>query len=291
MSKPKARFTEDTSAEVVIGQNAASDPRLQEIMAVLTRHLHAAVKEIEPTQEEWMTAIQFLTATGHTCDDWRQEFILLSDVLGVSMLVDAINARRPVGATENTVLGPFHVGGAPEYRMGTNICLDAKGEDMVVAGRITDTEGTPLGGVKIDVWQTNDEGFYDVQQKGLQPDFNLRGVFRTGADGRYWFKGVRPKNYAIPDDGPVGQMLAALGRHPWRPAHLHFILSKDGYDTVTTHIFDPDDDYIDSDAVFGVKDSLIAEFQQVTDAGKLAKMGFAGPHYWHVDFDFVVARA
>ena len=188
MSKPKARFTEDISAEVVIGQNTASDPRLQEIMAVLTRHLHAAVKEIEPTREEWMAAIQFLTATGHKCDDWRQEFILLSDVLGVSMLVDAINARRPVGASENTVLGPFHLGGAPEYPMGANICLDAKGEDMVVAGSIIDTGGNVLEGVKIDVWQANDEGFYDVQQKGLQPDFNLRGVFRTNEKGEYWFR-------------------------------------------------------------------------------------------------------
>lgn len=284
---PKAYFTEANSAEVVTGQNInAPDARLKEVMDALTRHLHAAIKEIEPTQEEWFKAIMFLTETGHKCDDWRQEFILLSDVLGVSMLVDAINSRRPQGASENTVLGPFHIGDAPEYPMGSNICLDAKGEDMVVRGRVLDTEGNPLSGVKIDVWQANDEGFYDVQQKGVQPEFNLRGVFRTEEDGSYWFKAVRPKHYAIPDDGPVGALLSGLGRHPWRPAHLHYILSKDGYDEVTTHIFDPDDPYLDNDAVFGVKESLIATFNWAEDGKKL---GFDGG-YWDVAFDFVLAR-
>lgn len=287
---PKARFTEENSAEIVVSQNAgAKDARLKQVMDSITRHLHAVVKETEPSQEEWMQAIQFLTATGRKCDDWRQEYILLSDVLGVSMLVDAVNSRRPAGASENTVLGPFHIGGMPEYEMGANICLDAKGEDMVVAGRILDTEGNSLSGVKIDVWQANDEGFYDVQQKDIQPEFNLRGVFRTGQDGAYWFKGVRPKHYSIPADGPVGELLEALGRHPWRPAHLHFIVSKDGYDDVTTHIFDPDDPYIDSDAVFGVKESLIADFVRVDDPAKVSEMGFAGPHFWRVDFNFVLA--
>ncbi len=258
-------------------------------MEVVTRKLHEAVKEIEPTQDEWFAAIQFLTATGHMCNDWRQEFILLSDVLGVSMLVDAINSRRPSGASENTVLGPFHVGGAPEYEMGANICLDQKGEDMVVRGRILDTEGNPVEGARIDVWQANDEGFYDVQQKGFQPDFNLRGVFTTGPDGAYWFKAVKPKFYPIPDDGPVGKLLGQLGRHPYRPAHLHYIITADGYDPLTTHIFDPDDPYINSDAVFGVKESLLAEFRKVDDPARVAEMGFDGP-YWDVTFDFVLAR-
>lgn len=289
-SPPRAYFTEADSEIVVTAQNAnAKNARLAEVMNTITRHLHAAVKEIEPTQDEWMTAIQYLTATGHKCDDWRQEFILLSDVLGVSMLVDAINSRRPAGASENTVLGPFHVGGAPDYAMGANICLDSKGEDMVVRGRVLDVGGKPLEGVKIDVWQANDEGFYDVQQKGIQPDFNLRGVFRTGADGRYWFRAVRPKFYPIPDDGPVGQLLDGLGRHPFRPAHLHYILTKDGYDDVTTHIFDPDDPYINNDAVFGVKESLLADFAKVEDPEKLAEMEFEGPHFWDVEFDFVLA--
>ena len=287
---PKAYFTEEDSADVVTSQNVnAEDARLREVMNAITRHLHAAIKEIEPTQDEWMKAIMFLTETGHKCDDWRQEFILLSDVLGVSMLVDAINSRRPAGASENTVLGPFHIGGTPEYPMGTNICLDGKGEDMVVRGRVLDVEGNPLEGVKIDVWQANDEGFYDVQQKGIQPDFNLRGVFRTGSDGSYWFKAVRPKHYSIPTDGPVGKLLDDLGRHPYRPAHLHYIISKDGYDEVTTHIFDPDDIYIDNDAVFGVKESLIAEFEKVEDPAKIAEMEFQGSHYWDVEFDFVLA--
>ncbi|MEM7461567.1 MAG: intradiol ring-cleavage dioxygenase [Pseudomonadota bacterium] len=282
-------FTEENSAEVVAGRNAnAKDERIKQVMEIVTRHLHAAIKEIEPTQEEWMEGIQFLTKTGHKCDDWRQEFILLSDVLGVSMLVDAINSRRPKGASENTVLGPFHVGDAPEYEMGTDICLDQKGEPMVVRGRITDIDGNPVEGAKIDVWQANDEGFYDVQQKGIQPDFNLRGVFHTGADGTYWFRAVRPKHYSIPDDGPVGELLYALGRHPYRPAHLHFIVSKDGYDEVTTHIFDPDDPYIHSDSVFGVKESLIAEFKPVDQPDKIREMGYNGK-YWDVEFDFVLA--
>ena len=255
----KGYFTEENSAEVVSGRNRnASDERLKRAMEVIVRKLHEAVKEIEPTQDEWMRAIRFLTDTGHKCDDWRQEFILLSDVLGVSMLVDAINSRRPTGASENTVLGPFHVDGSPEYEMGANICLDGKGEDMVVRGRILDTGGEPVEGAKIDVWQANDEGFYDVQQKGLQPDFNLRGVFRTGPDGDYWFRATRPRHYPIPADGPVGELLGLLGRHPYRPAHLHFIVEAEGYDRLTTHIFDPDDPYLDSDAVFGVKESLIA---------------------------------
>lgn len=258
-------FTEDNSAETVIAAMAAdADPRLRRVMEVLIRKAHEAVKEIEPTREEWMAAIRFLTETGHKCDDWRQEFILLSDTMGVSMLVDAINSRRPSGATENTVLGPFHVAGAPELEMGANICLDGKGEPMHAHGVVRDTDGNPLEGVRIDVWQANDEGFYDVQQKGVQPDFNLRGVFRTGADGRYRFRAAKPKFYPIPTDGPVGDLLVRLGRHAFRPAHFHYLLEKDGFDTLTTHIFDPDDPYIASDAVFGVKESLMAEFRVVS---------------------------
>ena len=282
-------FTEENSAEVVISRNAkAKDARLAEVMAVIIRHLHAAVKEIEPTEAEWFEAIKFLTATGHMCNDWRQEFILLSDTLGVSMLVDAINNRKPSGASESTVLGPFHVADAPELPMGADICLDQKGEPMLVRGVIRSVDGTPLAGAKFDVWQANDEGFYDVQQKGLQPDFNLRGVFRTGADGRYWFRGVKPKFYPIPDDGPVGKMLAALGRHPYRPAHLHYILEAAGHDRLVTHIFDPDDPYIRSDAVFGVKESLLATFRRVEDPAAIAEAGFAGP-FVLVEHDFVLA--
>ena len=278
-------FTEENSAEVVTGRIAdTTDPRFKEIMTVLIHHLHAAVKEIEPTQEEWFQAIQFLTATGHMCDDWRQEFILLSDVLGVSMLVDAINNRKPSGASESTVLGPFHVANAPELELGSNICLDQKGEPMLVKGRVLDTDGAPIANAKVDVWQANDEGFYDVQQKGHQPDFNLRGVFRTDDQGRYWFNAVRPKFYPIPDDGPVGKMLARMGRHPFRPAHLHYIIEADGFETLTTHTFDPDDPYIHSDAVFGVKESLIAQYKDTTPDSSYQKQ-------WEVEFDFVLARS
>jgi protocatechuate 3,4-dioxygenase beta subunit len=286
----KGFFTEENSVDVVTGRNVnAKNERLKQVMEVLNRKLHEAVKEIEPTQDEWMQAILFLTRTGHMCNDWRQEFILLSDVTGVSMLVDAINNRKPSGASESTVLGPFHVADAPELPMGANICLDQKGEDMAISGRILDTAGKPIAGAVLDVWQANDEGFYDVQQKGIQPDFNLRGVFRTGADGRYWFRAVKPKFYPIPDDGPVGQLLGALGRHPYRPAHLHFIIKADGFDTLVTHIFDPDDPYINSDAVFGVKESLLAEFKRVDDPARAKELGFDG-WFWEVDYDFVLSR-
>jgi hydroxyquinol 1,2-dioxygenase len=283
-------FTEANSADAVVARNRnARDPRLAEVMEVITRKLHEAVKEIEPTQEEWFRAIMFLTQTGQMCNEWRQEYILLSDVLGVSMLVDAINNRKPSGASESTVLGPFHVADAPELPMGSNICLDQKGEPMFVHGRILDTAGQPIAGAKIDVWQANDEGFYDVQQKGIQPDFNLRGVFRTGPDGRYWFRGVKPKFYPIPDDGPVGKLLGALGRHPYRPAHLHYIVEAAGFDSLTTHIFDPDDPYIGSDAVFGVKESLLAVFRKVDDANAARRAEVAAPFY-DVEFDFVLSR-
>ncbi len=284
-------FTESTSAAVVAARNAnATDARLRDVMEVITRKLHEAVKEIEPTEEEWFKAIMFLTQTGQMCTDWRQEYILLSDVLGVSMLVDAINNRKPTGASESTVLGPFHVADAPELPMGANICLDQKGAPMRVRGRIVDTNGTPIAGAKIDVWQANDEGFYDVQQKGIQPDFNLRGVFRTGADGSYWFRGVKPSFYPIPDDGPVGKLLAALGRHPYRPAHLHYIIEAPGFDRLVTHVFDPDDPYIASDAVFGVKASLMATFTPVDDPAQAAALGFEGMFY-DLEYDFVLAPA
>jgi catechol 1,2-dioxygenase len=245
-------------------------------MEVVTRHLHEVIKGIEPTQDEWMAAIGFLTATDHACTDWRQEFILLSDVLGVSMLVDAINNRRPSGGSESTVLRPFLVEDAPALPMGANICLDGKGQLMRVHGRILDVQGNPVAGARIDVWQANDEGFYDVQQKGLQPDFNLRGAFRTGEDGRYWFHSVKPRFYPIPDDGPVGQLLGALGRHPFRPAHLHYMIEAPGFDRLVTHVFDPDDPYIASDAVFGVKESLLAEIKPVADPALMAEAGFNG---------------
>lgn len=284
-------FSEATSVEVVTGRNKnAESARIKFAMEVITRKLHEAVKEIEPTHDEWLSAILFLTETGHLSDQWRQEFILLSDVLGVSMLVDAINNRKPSGATESTVLGPFYVKSAPALDMGTDICLDQKGAPMLVRGRVVDTAGKPIGDATLDVWQANDEGFYDVQQRGLQPDFNLRGVFRTKADGRYWFKAVRPKFYPIPNDGTVGRLLSLLGRHPYRPAHLHYIIKAEGFAALTTHIFDPDDPYINSDAVFGVKESLMVRFDRVSDRARMEEFGFREA-FWDVEYDFVMATA
>jgi len=281
-------FTEATSAETVIARMAAADnPRLAEVMRSVITHLHAVVKEVEPTYEEWMAAIQFLTATGQMCDDKRQEYILLSDVLGVSMLVDAINTRRPTGATENTVLGPFHVDGAPELARGDTISQDGKGEPLVVFGRVVDLDDRPVQGAAIDTWQTSHDGFYDVQQPGVQPENNLRGIFHTGADGRFSYRTIKPIYYGIPDDGPVGQMLNGLGRGNVRPAHLHYIVTAPGYEAVTTHIFVHDDPYLASDPVFGVKESLIHEFVHHDDAARAAEYGVANP-FWTVETDFVL---
>jgi hydroxyquinol 1,2-dioxygenase len=282
-------FEEETSVEVVNARMGEDiDPRLREVMGALVKHLHAFVKDVEPTHEEWLKGIEFLTAVGHMCNDWRQEYILLSDVLGVSMLVDAINHRRPSGATENTILGPFYVPQAPRYPHGTNICLDGKGEPMIVRGRVLDIDGNPVAGALVDVWQTNDDGFYDVQQKGEQPDWNLRGVFTADNTGEYWFRSSKPRYYPIPDDGPVGKLLGHLGRHPNRAAHIHFIVSAEGYDPVITHIFSPDCKFLAEDSVFGVKNSLIAKFDLIEDPEEIAKSSFDRP-YWSVNWDFILA--
>ncbi|SDG20315.1 intradiol ring-cleavage dioxygenase [Thalassobaculum litoreum] len=281
-------FTEDTSVETVLARmGEPENPRLAEVMRAVIAHLHAVVKEVEPTYAEWMAAIRFLTETGRMCDDKRQEYILLSDVLGVSMLVDAINTRRPEGATENTVLGPFHVEGAPDLAMGDTISQDGIGEPLVVSGRVVDGDGRPVEGAVIDTWQTSHDGFYDLQQPEQQPENNLRGIFRTGADGRFSYRSVKPSFYPIPDDGPVGQLLHGLGRGNIRPAHLHYIVSAPGFETVTTHIFVHDDAYLDSDAVFGVKESLIRTFIRHDDPARAAEFGVANP-FWTVETDFVL---
>jgi len=274
-------FTEENSADAVnarMGEEVS--PRLAEIMESLVRHLHAFAKDVNLTQAEWEAAIGFLTETGRMCSDERQEFILLSDVLGFSMLVDAINNRRPAGATENTVFGPFHVAGAPERQMGDTVSEDGKGETCLFEGRVLDLDGNPIEGARIDVWCDNADGFYSVQQPEEQPKWNNRGIFTTGPDGHYSFRGIKPVSYPIPDDGPVGKMLAALGRHPFRPAHMHFLITAPGYDTVVTHTFVDGDPYLTSDAVFGVKESLITDF----------KPG-SGDTDWRCYFDFVMIRA
>ncbi len=284
-----AFFTEADSISVVNARTAPdADPRVREIVSVVVKHLHEAVKELRLTPEEWFKAIDFLTRTGQMCNEWRQEYILLSDTLGVSMLVDAINHDRPEGSTENTVLGPFYVPNSPRYENGANINLDGKGEPVVVRGRVLDQDGKPIAGALLEVWQANADGFYDVQQKGVQPDNNLRAAFISDANGEFWFRSAKPLYYPIPGDGPVGEMLAALGRSIYRPAHLHFMVSAPGFDTVITHIFTPDCPYLTKDPVFGVKETLIADFKKVEDPAEAEKLGFKAP-FWSVNWDFVMA--
>lgn len=283
-------FTEQSSADLVDASFAATpDPRLRRVLGSLVRHLHDFVKDVELTEDEWAAAISFLTGTGKLSDDVRQEFILLSDVLGVSMLVETINHRTGGVATESTVLGPFHVVASPPRELGADIALDGKGEACVVSGRVTGSDGEALTGALVDVWQANADGYYDVQQPDVQPERNLRGLFRTDADGRYWFRTIVPRYYPIPDDGPVGRLLAATGRHPYRPAHVHFIVAADGYRPVTTHVFVAGSPYLDSDAVFGVKQSLVREFAQVDDAARAGALGVANP-FRAATFDVVLER-
>jgi protocatechuate 3,4-dioxygenase beta subunit len=284
-------FSEERSAEVVAASFAETpDPRLKQVMTSLVHHLHAFVKDVELTEEEWGTAIAFLTRTGQLCDDVRQEFILLSDVLGVSMLVETINHRTGGTSTESTVLGPFHMVESPPRELGGNIALDGKGEPCLVTGQVTGSDGEPLAGALVDVWQANDDGFYDVQQPGIQPERNLRGLFTADEQGRFWFRSIVPRYYPIPDDGPVGELLAATERHPNRPAHIHFIVTAPNHRPVTTHLFVEGSPYIDSDAVFGVKESLIREFPVVDDPARAEDMGLPNP-FRTVHFDVALLGA
>jgi hydroxyquinol 1,2-dioxygenase len=249
----------DITAAVIASFDAADNPRLRELMQALARHLHAFATEVELTEDEWRAAIRVLTATGHITDERRQEFILWSDSLGLSMLVDALANPLPAGATESTVLGPFYVPGSPEREYGESMAAEPAGMPAWVYGRVLDTDGEPVAGAELDVWQNGDDQLYAVQRPEA-PEDHLRGRYRTREDGSYAFLAVRPVPYPIPYDGPVGQMLDATGRHPWRPAHIHMIVRAPGYRTVTTHIFDRDSEYLDSDAVFAVKPSLLREF-------------------------------
>jgi hydroxyquinol 1,2-dioxygenase len=257
-SPPKT--PEQITADVLASFEGASDARLREIMQALVRHLHAFAAEVELTPQEWTQAIEILTRTGDITDEHRQEFVLWSDSLGLSMLVDAIENTLPEGATESTVLGPFYAPGSPLREHGANIAQeDDAGVPALVHGRVLDTDGAPIAGAELDVWQNGDDRLYAVQRPE-GPEDHLRGRFTTREDGSYAFVAVRPVPYPIPYDGPVGQMLEAAGRHPWRPAHIHMIVRADGFRTLTTHIFDRASEYLDSDAVFAVKPSLMREF-------------------------------
>ncbi|MEV0486871.1 intradiol ring-cleavage dioxygenase [Streptomyces sp. NPDC050508] len=275
--------------EAVASLNGTADPRLRELLTGLIQHLHAFARETRLTQAEWERAIGFLTETGQTCTDTRQEFILLSDVLGLSMLVETINGDRAAGSTESTVLGPFHMTESPGRELGANIDLVGGGEPCVVSGRIVSGDGTPLPGAVLDVWQADGNGFYDVQRPDVQPPGNGRGLFTTDAEGRFWFRTCVPSPYPIPTDGPVGELLKATGRHPYRPAHIHFIASADGHTPVTTHIFVAGSDYLDSDAVFAVKESLVEDFTVTDDPSLAREFGIENP-FRHARFDLVLEQ-
>jgi hydroxyquinol 1,2-dioxygenase len=279
---------ETTITQAVLDRlTGCPSPRLRQVSEALVRHLHAFVREIEPTTEEWMTAIQFLTRTGQVCSPTRQEFILLSDTLGVSMLVDAINHRFAEGVTETTVLGPFYVEGPPERPLGADISEGVDGEPMLVEGTVRTTAGAPVAGAVVDTWHSDQDGYYDVQRGG---ELTLRARFRTDDDGRFWFWSIVPASYPIANDGPVGEMLHAQGRHPYRPAHVHFKIGAPGHEELGTHVFVAGDRYLDSDAVFGVKQSLIRDLDRLpaseAPAGKELNGSFARMRY-----DFVLADA
>ena len=266
----------ELTTEVIASFDKTSDPRLKEIMQSLVKHVHSFAKEVRLTDEEWMFAIEFLTATGKMCSDVRQEFILLSDTLGLSSLVDLINhAKGDERATEPTILGPFHVQNSPVLKYGDSIIqrsLD-NGEPALVRGRVVDVNGKPIEGALLDVWQTDANGLYDIQES-TEVSGNLRGRFNSRDDGGYAFQTIRPVPYPIPDDGPVGKMLRSVNRHTWRAAHIHAIVSAPGYRSVTTHIFDEDSKYLDSDTVFGVKGSLIKKFVPQGDGTLLLEYDF-----------------
>jgi maleylacetate reductase len=293
---PAAAQPSPVTAELLTGSvisrlQATPDPRLRQVMTALVRHLHDLVTQVGLSRDEWLAVIGFLTATGQISNEQRQEFILLSDTLGVSMLVDLIAAPSAAGIgghpTESTVLGPFYVAGSPERPYGGSIAERPSGDPAWVAGRVTGTDGQPIAGATLDIWQNDDDMLYAVQNPDA-PAGHLRGVFSTRSDGSYAFLGVRPTDYPIPDDGPVGRLLAGTGRHPWRPAHIHLIVSAPGYRSVATHIFDSRSQYLTSDAVFAVKPSLIRQFER-HEPGPPSPDGIApGVPWYSLDCDFVL---
>ncbi|HEX6763150.1 MAG TPA: dioxygenase [Gaiellaceae bacterium] len=262
MSDETPRTPPDEVTRKAVSSFETAPERLREIMQSLVRHLHAFATDVRLTPDEWQTGIQVLTETGAITDDQRQEFILWSDTLGLSMFVDALSHALPDGATESTVLGPFYVPGSTLREYGADISEQAAGTPAWVHGRVLDVAtGAPIPGAEIDLWQNGDNQLYAVQDDDA-PEHHLRGRFLTREDGSYACLAVRPVPYPIPDDGPVGKMLAATGRHPWRPAHIHMIVRAPGYQTLVTHIFDRASAYLDSDAVFAVKPSLLRTFEE-----------------------------
>jgi hydroxyquinol 1,2-dioxygenase len=284
-------INEDTITQAVIARHAqAPDARVRDVMTSLVQHLHAFAREVKLTEDEWFAGIQFLTDTGHMCSDKRQEFILLSDTLGLSMLVTALNHRHAKGCTEATVFGPFHVEGAPEITLGDDVAQGAPGEPCFVRGQVRGLKGEPVPGAELQVWQADAEGFYDVQRPELNEQHRARGTLHAADDGRFHFKTIVASEYPVPTDGPAGRMLKVLGRHAWRPAHLHFMISAPGYRRLITHVFRNGDRYLDSDAVFGVRSSLIADWVR-HDAGHTPDGSHSEVPFYTLDFDFVLEKA
>ncbi|MDM0042702.1 intradiol ring-cleavage dioxygenase [Variovorax sp. J22G21] len=280
--KPLDPFT--ITEAVLESMDRSPDARLRSVMGSLVRHLHDFAREVKLTEDEWWRGIRFLTDAGHITDDKRQEFILLSDVLGLSTLVMAQNNTKPTGCTEATVFGPFFVEGAPMVEHGADIANGAKGAPCFVRGRVTGLDGEPVPHALVDVWQADEEGFYDVQKPAPSlSEHRARAQLRTDADGRYHFRSIVAHEYPIPHDGPVGALLDSLGRHPWRPAHLHFMIQAQGYERLITHVFRHGGRYLDSDAVFGVRPSLIADWvrHESDDPAR-------PPVYYTLDYDFVL---
>ena len=280
------QFNEDTLTQAVVGRlGKVKDARFKQIMTSAIKHLHAFAREVKLTEEEWFAGIKFLTAVGQKCDDKRQEFILLSDVLGLSMMVVALNHKTAPGATEATVLGPFFAHGAREFGYGADLREGAtlKGEDTWVSGRVLGVDGKPIPNATLDIWQAKADGIYDVQEPDAE--FELRGRVKANARGDYAFKTYKPKFYSIPTDGPVGGLMQGMKRHPMRPAHMHAIVSAPGYQQVITHVFVEGDPYLDSDAVFAVKNSLIAKYRKVDSAEEAKQLGMPSP-FLKLEWDF-----
>ncbi|MCM0675359.1 hydroxyquinol 1,2-dioxygenase [Micromonospora phytophila] len=275
---------------VVASFDNAPDQRVRELMQALTRHLHAFLREVRLTEQEWQRAIEFLTAAGHITDDRRQEFILLSDVLGASMQTITVNNEAYGDATEATVFGPFFVDGSPEIELGGDIAAGASGQPCWVEGTVTDTDGKPVPHARIEVWEADEDGFYDVQYGDDR--VAARGHLYSDADGSYRFWGVTPTPYPIPHDGPVGRLLAATGRSPMRASHLHFMIQGEGFRTLVTHIFVRGDELLDRDSVFGVRDSLVKEFEPQLAGSPTPDGRDLGDRAWsRVRFDIVLAPA
>jgi hydroxyquinol 1,2-dioxygenase len=277
---PQFNDTELTEA-VIRSFDETPNPRVKFLLETLVKSMHDFVRKTDLTQDEWMYAIDFLTRVGQKCTPTRQEFILLSDVFGVSMLVDAVNHRERDGATETTVLGPFYVGEHKAMPHGTDVSANLPGERMFVQSRVTDLAGKPLAGVPVDIWHADDDGYYDSQRPTYETDGpSSRGRFITDADGRFFFRTILPCSYPIPTDGPVGEMIIQTRRHPMRPAHVHFLVNAPGHEPLITHVFIEGDKYLDSDVVFGVKNELIATVEKRSDAVMPDGKPAGGP--WHL---------